>query len=175
MNIKVKTAPIVGAITLDEAKNFLEKDLSYTEKDGDLSSDIISATNNLSSLTGKRIMTQTIEMFFDSWEELETYTIKQGIVKSISIAYLDENKDSQDMTDFDSVGLETYYARVAFNDVFSKPDIWGIESIILTIEVGEFAAPKEYQLIVKKMMAKIYKDVKDHGMVDRFVRDNKYR
>ena len=52
---------------------------------------------------------------------------------------------------------------------------WGIESIILTIEVGEFAAPKEYQLIVKKMMAKIYKDVKDHGMVDRFVRDNKYR
>ncbi len=177
MNIEIKTAPTVGAITLPEAKKHLEIDASYTEKDDEISSDIVSVTDNLSSLTGKRIMTQTIEMYFDSWDELEDYVIKQGIIKSIIIKYLDEDKVSQGVADtnYTLLGINTYFARVVFNDDYSNPEIWGDESIILTVACGENTATKQEQLMVKRMLSQMYDNYKADGMLNDYVRDNKYR
>ncbi|MCP4161224.1 MAG: hypothetical protein GY760_14210 [Deltaproteobacteria bacterium] len=175
MNLIVKTAPQTGIITLEDARKHLV-DETFTDEDAKITSLIKGFTKTLESGTGKRTITQTLELYFDSWQELEEHKIRQGKIKSdFTLKYLDENRVENPITEFVSVGVGTDEGRVVFNSSFTKPDIWGLESVILTVEVGEDTAPDEVIFILKLMLSGFWENKDVSGIVDPYIRNNKYR
>ncbi len=176
MKTIIKTLPTTGAITLDEAKTQLGYDLTYTDRDPEFNSNILSVTASLDKLTGKRTITQTIELLFDTWEELKEHVVKQGKIVSMTLAYLDEDRVSQDVTDFTAVGIKSEEGRVVFDSGFLFPDIWGIESIILSVIVGEEIAKvtEDKKTILKLMISELMEDADVSKIVERYVTNNKY-
>ncbi|MCP3927254.1 MAG: hypothetical protein GY714_32245 [Desulfobacterales bacterium] len=176
MKVNVKTEPETGVLTIEEAKKHLELDITLTDQDENLKGKIKTATSMMDGMTGKRTIVQTVELQFDSWKELEAHEVKQGNINSMSISYLDENKVSQEVIDFEAVGKDSYYGEIIFNDTFSKPEIWGVRSITLTVNVGYAIVdvPEDYKTMVKMLLSKMIhgEDIEDYK--EHFRLNHKY-
>lgn len=117
--MKLITPPIAMPITLNEAKVHLRLESAFTADDNYVTVLIASAINYVEYFCNRRLITQTWEGVFESWEEIEKHFIPGGQLQEVvQITWHDEDgiQDTLDTDEYIVTGIRTDEGKIEFID-----------------------------------------------------------
>jgi len=163
MITRIDTAPTEYPVSLSEVKTHLRLETDDTTEDTHLSALIDAAVLQAEDLTGRRLVTQTWEAVFDSWEAVEC-VLPFGNLQSItSVKYQDEDNETQTVSpdDYQVVGVNTDCGGLVFpaESDFDYPSIWDVEPISVKFVCGYGDAedvPEPIKHVIKLIVADLY-------------------
>lgn len=144
MKARLKTAPSLYPITLDQAKKQVEDDAGETRHDDFLKTLIRAATGNAEQYLHRRLITQTWNYYLDWWPRNDSFELPFGRLQSVmSIIYKDEdgNETTLDSSKY-IVDTESEPGRIvlAFNEVWPTDTLFPSNPINVEFTCGYFMA-----------------------------------
>lgn len=159
MPIKVVTAPAALPVTIAEAKAFSR--ISIDDDDTLLTALITTATAHAEHFTGLRFVTQTLDLYLDSFPGMYGTINVPGPVASItSIKYIDMDGDEQTMDSADYItDLISNPARItpAYEGEWPETREQVNAVVVRFVQGGETSAcPEEAKTFIKAYVGHVY-------------------
>lgn len=139
MNEKLITPPTTQAITLAEAKTHLR--LTVTSDDVYVTSLIGVATDYVESFCGRKLITQTWEKYYQSWDDISGVPFGQ-LQQIDQITWLDEDglSDTVAVTDYIVTGVGTDHPAIEIDDdADMSNDLYQVDPIQVRFTCGYYA------------------------------------
>ena len=168
MRLKLKTAPAVEPITLEEAKNHLKVD---STDDNTLINSLIKAARDLAEKETRRaFITQTWQMYLDSAPaEIEIPKPPLQSVESIKVLDQDGNETTVDSSYYDVDKAENSPGRVKLKSGCCWPTHRGFASFIVEFKAGYGDAATDVPEALKQgffvLIGHLYENRGDEGAV----------
>lgn len=172
MRLKLKTAPAVEPITLDEAKNYLRVD---TADDNILIAKLITTARQLAERETRRaFITQTWQMFLDfAKTEMEIPMPPLQSVVSITVISEDGTESIVDSSSYDVDLSENSPGRIRHKSGYSWPSHRGFVSFIIEFVAGYGDAasdvPEALRQAILQLIGFLY-DNRDAGEIPTGIR-----
>ena len=140
MNYTVITAPASEPVTLVEAKTHLRIPTAETGEDSYITSLISVATNTAENILGKKLITQTLDLFYDKFPACREFDLPFGKLQSVThIKYYDvdnvERTLSSSIYQTDSTGL-TGRIKLEYGESFPDTRAGKLNSVAIRMIVG---------------------------------------
>ena len=151
VGVSVVTAPAIEPLSLDDVRTHLRID--DNELDSNLGRLIRAARNHAESITGRALITQTIDVTYDRF--CNKITIPRGRVQSItSIKYQDEDDTEQTLdTSVYRVDSARVPGRVELEDGEAWPSLYFASSVVtIRAVVGYGDAADDVEEEIKQAM-----------------------
>lgn len=142
MNEKIIILPIRTPISLAEAKVHLRLEPTFIADDNYITALIDTAINYVEHFCNRKLLTQTWEGVFESWEDVEKYFISGGQLQEIvSVSYYDEDNVNHVVStdDYIVTGVGTDEGKVKFvDDADLSTDLYQVNPIRVRYTCGYY-------------------------------------
>lgn len=166
MQTKIKTAPTVEPVSIDEAKRHCVIDLDDTDHDDYINGLITMAREWVESYTWRKLITQTWYAYLDDWPSKDWIELPFGELQSVtSVKYYDtDNTEYTWSTTEYIVGTEYQHGRITLADGYTWPNENLYPSAPIVVEFvcgyGDTAAsvPASIKHALKMMIAETFEN-----------------
>lgn len=142
MNEKIIILPIRTPISLAEAKAHLRLETAFTADDNYITALIDTAIAYVEHFCNRKLLTQTWEGVFESWEDVEKYFIPGGQLQEIvSVSYYDEDNINHVVStdDYIVTGIGTDDGEIEFvDDADLSNDLYQVNPIRVRYTCGYY-------------------------------------
>jgi len=191
MEAVLYSAPSVYPVSVADIKTHLRIDATDTTHDDYIESLMVAIVDRVESFLGRKLITQTWDLKFSSWQDLIEddnelpRVLPFGQTQSItSIVYKDEDGNNQTIsTDYYTLTLAgTDAARIVFNydddlDDFDWPDLWSVDQITVRLVCGYgatgAAVPAPIKTAILLMVGDLFNDEDSSFAIEHLL--NSYR
>lgn len=140
--MKIIMPPVTMPISLSEAKLHLRLEMAFTADDNYVMSLIGTAISYVESYCNRRLISQTWESVFESWEDVEKHFIPGGQLQGVvNISYYDEDSTNHIVSanDYIVTGIATDEGKVEFvDDADLSSDLYQVNPIRVRYTCGYY-------------------------------------
>lgn len=167
----VSTTATVEPLSLEEVKDHLRLPRGYTEEDDHLNNLIIAARQQAEAVTRRKLITQTVKAYFNSFPNNDVFELPYGSLQSVSsVTYKNSTNNTQTLTTgYYTVDTINSLGRIVLTSTSSWPSdsLHNTNPITITYVCGyglSTAVPAAIKSAMKTMISHIYENREPIGI-----------